>query len=67
MSGFGGIYGYPLYCATKCATTGFVNAMASAEERVGIKVVCICPGHVLPFHNVFYAIMVVFPKSPKPY
>ena len=65
MAGLKAAYVCPLYCATKFAMIGFVKAMATADEDQGVKVVCICPGSVLPFSShphylIFFALVVFF-------
>ena len=57
-----GIYRCPLHYATKPVTNNFVTAIASTEERESIKVVYVCPTHVILLQGVFRAILLCPPK-----
>ncbi|KAM0721715.1 hypothetical protein Q7P37_002640 [Cladosporium fusiforme] len=46
LAGVQGIYGSPLYAASKHAIVGFAKSMAQADKEENIKIVCVCPGIV---------------------
>lgn len=45
-AGLVGSWGCALYCASKHAIVGLCKSLGHADDAVGVKVVCICPGIV---------------------
>lgn len=45
-AGLVGVYGSPLYVASKHAVVGLCKGLSHADGAEGIKVVCVCPGLV---------------------
>ena len=46
LAGYQGVFGAPLYCASKHTCVGFVRSLAELDRLEAVKVVLSAPGYV---------------------